>query len=91
MRVAEHVFGEHRVGVDDDARMIGVDSGVEQRNQIFGNVIVLAVVTVVAVFLVAREQVVDGKVDVQVGPLQLADDQGAGSSLQNALSLKWKK
>jgi hypothetical protein len=77
LRVSEHVFGEHRVGVDDDARMIGVDSGIEKRNQIFRNVIVLTVVAVVTVLLVAREQVVDGQVNVQVGPLQLSDDQGA--------------
>ena len=88
MRVAEHVFREHGVGVDDDAGMVGVDSGVEQRDKIFRDVAVLTIVAVVTVLLVSGEKVVDGEVHVKVGPLELPDDEGSGPALQHTLSLE---
>ena len=68
--------------------MVGVaDASVKEGNQVFRDIVVLGLVAVVPVLLVAGEEVVHGEVDVQIGALELADDQIPGAALQNALGL----
>lgn len=45
------------------------------------------VVSVIAIFIVPAQQVVDGEVDVQVGPLEFPDDHTPGLPLKDYLGL----
>jgi hypothetical protein len=65
-----------------------VETSVEERDQIFGDVRVGGVVAFLALFVVAREEVVDGEVDIEVGALQLAYYQVPALALEDDLGLR---
>lgn len=71
--VPEDVVGEHGVGVDDDGVVLlgRVEAAVEQRDEVFRHVAVatLAALGLLALLVIARQQVVHRQVHVQIRTL----------------------
>jgi hypothetical protein len=79
---------ENIASASDDDGVVGWKPPSRSENQIFGDVRVGGVVAFLALFVVAREEVVDGEVDIEVGALQLAYYQVPALALEDDLGLR---